>query len=571
MPLDGLTLKVLTAELQSRLKNGRVIKIYQPNELTITIHFRLPGSTEILLLSADPLHPRIHTIQEQPVNPLNPPAFCMLLRKHLEPSRLLKIEQQGWDRIVHLRFECPDERGQLTEKTLSLEVMGRHSNLFLVDQGGQILDAMKRFPEREIAPGFPYVLPSDQGKKDPTSISKEEFLDEIRLLPPPTPLWKWIQDTFQGFSKVAAQEVLKRGGFTPQTKRSELDASKWVQLYQAWGELLDELAQGGKPHYYVEQDDFAAYTLTSLEGEPFSSTDALLDSVYGEKIRARQIEQGANQLKRQLKNQYKRVQRKEAIQLKTLVEAENADQLRHEGELLTANFHLIPTGKTSVQVPDYTLPDQPLVTIELDPRLSPSNNVQRIFKRYNKAKASKKFTQIQLEKTQEERRYLEDVFLQIELADDPLILEAITEELTSLGYLKKQNKPKSSKRTPPHGPDRYLSSNGLTILVGRNNQQNDEITFKLSRPNHLWLHARNIPGSHVVILSEGEIPEETLEQGAKLAAYFSQSRNSPKVPVDYTLRRYVRKPKGAKPGFVHYDQAKTIVVNPTEFTLPPKA
>lgn len=571
MPLDGLTLKVLTAELQSRLKNGRVIKIYQPNELTITIHFRLPGSTEILLLSADPLHPRIHTIQEQPVNPLNPPAFCMLLRKHLEPSRLLKIEQQGWDRIVHLRFECPDERGQLTEKTLSLEVMGRHSNLFLVDQGGQILDAMKRFPEREIAPGFPYVLPSDQGKKDPTSISKEEFLDEIRLLPPPTPLWKWIQDTFQGFSKVAAQEVLKRGGFTPQTKRSELDASKWVQLYQAWGELLDELAQGGKPHYYVEQDDFAAYTLTSLEGERFSSTDALLDSVYGEKIRARQIEQGANQLKRQLKNQYKRVQRKEAIQLKTLVEAENADQLRHEGELLTANFHLIPTGKTSVQVPDYTLPDQPLVTIELDPRLSPSNNVQRIFKRYNKAKASKKFTQIQLEKTQEERRYLEDVFLQIELADDPLILEAITEELTSLGYLKKQNKPKSSKRTPPHGPDRYLSSNGLTILVGRNNQQNDEITFKLSRPNHLWLHARNIPGSHVVILSEGEIPEETLEQGAKLAAYFSQSRNSPKVPVDYTLRRYVRKPKGAKPGFVHYDQAKTIVVNPTEFTLPPKA
>ncbi|NMA62300.1 MAG: hypothetical protein GX956_10495, partial [Firmicutes bacterium] len=449
MPLDGLTLKVLTAELQSRLKNGRVIKIYQPNELTITIHFRLPGSTEILLLSADPLHPRIHTIQEQPVNPLNPPAFCMLLRKHLEPSRLLKIEQQGWDRIVHLRFECPDERGQLTEKTLSLEVMGRHSNLFLVDQGGQILDAMKRFPEREIAPGFPYVLPSDQGKKDPTSISKEEFLDEIRLLPPPTPLWKWIQDTFQGFSKVAAQEVLKRGGFTPQTKRSELDASKWVQLYQAWGELLDELAQGGKPHYYVEQDDFAAYTLTSLEGEPFSSTDALLDSVYGEKIRARQIEQGAHQLKRQLKNQYKRVQRKEAIQLKTLVEAENADQLRHEGELLTANFHLIPTGKTSVQVPDYTLPDQPLVTIELDPRLSPSNNVQRIFKRYNKAKASKKFTQIQLEKTQEERRYLEDVFLQIELADDPLILEAITEELTSLGYLKKQNKPKSSKRTPP--------------------------------------------------------------------------------------------------------------------------
>lgn len=571
MPLDGLTLKVLVDELHSRLKNGRVIKIYQPNELTITIHLRLPGTTEILLISADPLHPRIHTIEVQPPNPLNPPAFCMLLRKHLEPSRLLAVEQQGWDRLVHLRFECPDERGQLTERTLVLEVMGRHSNLFLTSQGGQIMDALKRFPEKEIAPGYAYQTPSDQGKQDPTALTAEEFINEVRLLPPPTLLWKWIQDSFQGFSKVAAQEVLRRGGFAPHGKRLELEAQDWAHLYETYRNLLEELEQGGHPRWYPELGDFAAYTLTSFKGEDFTSTDGLIGSVFSKKVQTRQIEQKANALRKQLHNPYKRVLKKEILQLETLAEAEGADQWRHQGELLTASFHLIPTGQASVQVPDYSSPDQSLVTIELDPRLSPSVNVQRIFRRYNKAKSSKKFTQVQLEKTREERRYLEDVLLQIELADDQLILEEIARELNSLGYLKKQTKTRGTKTSPSRGPERYLSADGLTILVGRNNQQNDELTFRLSSPNHLWLHARNIPGSHVVILAEGEIPDATLSQGAHLAAYFSQSRTSPKVAVDYTLRRHVRKPKGAKPGFVHYDQAKTILVNPTEFTLPPKA
>lgn len=570
MPLDGLTLKVLVDELNQHLKNGRMIKIYQPTEYTITLQLRLPGSTEILLLSADPLYPRIHTVVEQPTNPLNPPAFCMLLRKHLEPSRLTRIEQQGWDRIVHLNFECLNEEGKLTEKTLILEIMGRHSNLFLVDEDGDILDALKRYPERQIAPGFLYQAPSDQGKFDPTSLDESEFLNELRLLPPPTLLWKWILATFQGFSKVAAQEVVHRSGLDLQTKRSNLESAQFASIYLAFNQLLEELAGGGNPRYYPVVNDFAAYSLTNCEGEKFSNTNALISSALGERVHAKNIEQGSSQLRRQLNNHYKRLKRKEAIQLNTLSEAENAHLLRHEGELLTANFHLIPTGKESVQVPDYTQPNQPLVTIGLDPRLSPSANVQRIFKNYNKAKNSKKFAQVQLEKTQAERRYLEDVLFQIELADEQSILDAINEELTTLGYLKKQNKSRGIKLKTPRGPERYRSIDGLTILVGRNNQQNDELTFRLSSPNHLWLHARNIPGSHVVILGE-EIPEQTLMQAALLAAYFSQSRTSPKVSVDYTLRRHVRKPKGAKPGFVNYDHAKTIVVNPTEFDLPPKA
>lgn len=572
MPLDGLTLNVLVNELDPMLKNSRVLKVYQPDDSTITLQLRLPGKTEILLLSADALHPRMHTITEQPQNPLNPPPFCMLLRKYLEPSRLFKIEQKGLDRIFHLQLEGLDESGQLCEFTLVFEIMGRQSNLFLLNQEGVILDALKRFPEHGIFPGETYKAPSDQGKLNPYSLKAEEFLNDLRLLPPPTPLWKWILDSFQGFSKVAAKEVLKRAGFEPEVTRSGLQSSDWLQVQEAFTSLLTELTRGGTPTWYPgEPDDFAAYTFTGETGEYFASTNHLVRSVLGQRQGHKKLDEFKSLLRKQLANHRKRIIKKEAIQEETLKEAEQADAYRHQGELLTASFHLIKAGAKSIEVPDYTKDDSPLVTIALDTRLSPSGNCQRIFKRYQKAKASQKYTAEQLEKTRAERSYLEDIFLQIDLADQGVILQEIKLELESLAYLRKQGKERGRKPLPkPQGPDRYLSDDGLPILVGRNNQQNDRLTFHLTGPNHLWLHARNIPGSHVAILAEGDIPETTLVQAATLAAYFSQSRTSPKVSVDYTPRRYVRKPKGAKPGFVHYTEAKTILVNPTDFIWPQK-
>lgn len=571
MPLDGLTLNVLVRELDPLLKNGRVVKIYQPDETTITLQLRVPGKTEILLISTDAIYPRIHTLGEQPENPLNPPAFCMLLRKYLEPSRLLKIEQQGLDRICHLHFEGINPAGQSMELTLIFELMGRHSNLYLLSEDGIILDALKRFPDKGVAPGKPYVTPSAQGKIDPRGLSAKQFDNEIRLLPAPTPIWKWIAESFQGFSKVAAKEVLSRAGFDPTTERRDLGPEDWPRVQDAFMDLLRELRQGGTPAWYREGlRDFAAYKLTGFQGEVFENANSLIQTVLGKRQEAKEMDEFKSRLRKQLANHYKRVVKKEALQQTTLQEAEQADLYRHQGELLTASFHLIPHGTSTVEVPDYTLEDAPLVTISLDPRLSPSANVQRVFKRYAKAKASQKHASLQLKKTRLERKYLEDILLQIEFADNTAILREIEAELASSGYLKRKSKPSSRKTPASPGPDRYLSVDGITILVGRNNQQNDHLTFRLSGPNHLWLHARGVPGSHVSILSEGKIPPGTLLQGAQLAAYFSQHRTSPKVPVDYTLRKHVRKPKGAGPGFVHYDEAKTILVNPTDFQMPVK-
>lgn len=570
MPLDGLTLSVLVRELDPLLKNGRVLKIYQPDEAAVTLQLRLPGKTEILLLSADPVHPRIHTVAEQPENPLNPPAFCMLLRKYLEPSRLLTIEQQGLDRICRLRFEAVDPSGKSIELTLVFEVMGRHSNLYLVTEDGIILDALKRFPDQGVMPGKPYIPPPDQGKVEPGSLSRELFLDEIRLLPAPVPLWKWITGKFQGFSKTAAQEVLRRGGFDPRIERGAIDAASWPLVYEAFADLLHELESGGTPTLYkTEPEDFAAYSLTGLPGERFATANELIRTVLGERQAGKELEEMKNRLRKRIARDHKRVARKEAIQQTELQEAEQADHFRHLGELLTASFHLIAKGAASVDVPDYTQEGAPLVTVPLDERLSPSANVQRIFKRYAKAKASQEQITLQLEKTRQERSYLEDVLLQIELADHPEILKEIETELYQAGYLKRKPKP-STRKVQSSGPDRYLSKDGITILVGRSNRQNDYLTFRLAGPNHLWLHARNAAGSHVAVLAEGEIPQETLLAAAQLAAYFSQSRRSPKVDVDYTLRKHVRKPKGAAPGYVHYDKARTITVNPTDFTMPEK-
>lgn len=570
MPLDGLTINVLVRELDTLLKNGRVLKIYQPEEGTVTLQLRLPGKTEILLLSADPVYPRLHTVAEQPANPLNPPAFCMLLRKYLEPSRLMKIEQQGFDRLIHLYFEALDELGKPTELQLIFELMGRHSNLYLVNQEGIILDALRRFPATGVAPGQPYRAPNDQGKQNPDQLTPELFLDELRLLPAGTVIWKWLSQFLQGFSAAAAKEAVLRAGLSTSATRADLTPADGEKLQQAVQSMLEEIAAGGNPSFYPKLEDFAAYRFTTHTGELFPNINTLVEAVLGRRQEQKALESYQASLRRQLKSHLKRLAKKEAIHRLDLEQVEKVDELRQQGELLTASFHLIPKGASSVQVPDYTQEGAPLVTIELDPRLSPSANVQAIFKRYSKVKASYTHKQSQLELTLAEKSYLENTLCQIELADSLEILKEIEGELQRTGYLKGPAKAKTAKTSLPQGPERYVSSDGLTILVGRNNRQNDELTFRLTKPNHLWLHARGIPGSHVAVLSEGEIPESTLLEAAGLAAYFSAHRQAPKVAVDYTLRKYVRKPRGAKPGFVTYDQGKTIVVNPTKFKLPAK-
>lgn len=570
MPLDGLTLKALVNELNTRLRNGRILKIYQPTPHTVTLHIRLPGETQILLISAEAQGARLHTVEKQPTNPVSPPAFCMLLRKYVEPSRVIGIEQEGMDRIVHIKLEGLDFTGQASEYTLLVELLGRHSNIYLLDGSNTILDAVKRFPQAGIMPGAAYQPPPYQGKLEPDAISKDEFLTRLRLEPMGTKMWRWIQNTFQGFSKTAAQEVIRRAGLPEGVEREALAEQAWNDLYSAFKVLLAEIEDGGQPAYYPGESDFAAYRLLGKEAVDFTSTDQLITAVLGERSDKQRIKQLANSLKKRIDTHYKRVLRKEEIQRAELQEAKQAEDWRHLGELLTANFHLLRQGLREVEVADYTKEGQPLVRIELDPLVSPAVNVQRFFKKYRKAQASQKHTARQLKKTEMERNYLEGILLQLDMADSEEVLREIEIELAAEGYVKQRVKRQRSAKQELQEPARYRSRDGIVILVGRNNRQNDLVTFRLSSPRHLWLHARNMPGSHVVVLAEGEIPEQTLQDAARLAAYFSKGRESNSVPVDYTERRHVRKPKGAKPGFVTYEQAKTIFVNPTEAELPEK-
>lgn len=577
MPFDGIAIAVVSKELKSII-NSRVMKIYQPDKYTLVFHLRVPGENSKLLISIDPAYPRIHTTEADFHNPASPPAFCMLLRKHLEPSRIIGISQVAYERIIKIDFEAFDESIGAVEKSLYFELMGRHSNLILT-QGDQVIDAIHRIYDeerpRQLFPGAEYQLPPDQGKLNPLSVDKEGFLDTIRLLPGNLSLQDGLAHSFQGLSKQAAKEILLRAALDPKQPKIETSSTDWQKLWEAFAQFFCDVTAGGTPTYINKggREDFTAYSLTNESGVKFSSLNNLLDKFYTNRINKERVRQLASKLSKAVTGHLDRVIKKQKIQEATLEDAKQADEWKRLGELITANLYHIQKGDTEVRVIDYYSPDQPEISIKLDPTYSPQKNAQRYFKKYHKAKTSKKITGEQLKKTKAERRYLEEVLTHINLADSVEDLREIEAELTKFDYLKKpatKNKLKHQENKS-RGPKEYISVDGLTILVGRNNQQNDQLTFKIARPDDVWLHAQNIPGSHVVIRSEGQIPDSTLEEAATLAAYYSKAKTSPKVPVDYTTRKHVRKPTGARPGFVLYDHFETLLADPTrEEKLPKK-
>lgn len=575
MPLDGLTLHTILNELNTELQNGRVMKIYQPDRYTIVLHLRLPGRNETLVLSADPVYPRIHTTTREWENPSSPPAFCMLLRKYLEPSRILKIEQQGFDRITCIHLEGQDHLGSISELRLILEVMGRQSNIILVNHDEIILDAIKRRSpvdgpvDRILMPGEEYQFPGDQGKQDPVKISADDFETELRLADPNLPVWKILQNAIQGLSRLAAEEIIFRAKLDPKVKRADITPSDWENIAAAFRELVSEVTAGGNASLVqYKQGDFAGYRVTHLPSEDHSNITKLVDSFYTKRTYNADLDKAKSELRRVLDRHLDRVIKKEGLQRQTIDDAKHAHTWRHLGELITANLHLIKKGSDTAEVVDYMDPDLSTVTIKLDPLLTPNENAQAMFKKYNKAKKSLDITQAQLEKTLAERVYLEETLTHIELAENLGTLREIKLELEREGYIKSRGTGKSkAKVTEFSKPERYTTPDGSIILVGRNNRQNDELTFKMASPHDLWFHTQNIPGSHVVLKTNGEPSDEAILAAAVLAARYSKAKTSPKVVVDYTQRRYVRKPSGARPGFVVYENFQSIVVDPG--TLPP--
>ena len=560
MSFDGLFTRAMTEELAGTLTGGKIAKIQQPykNELILTV--RSGGRNHKLLLSAHPSYARVQLTGETYDNPKEPPMFCMLLRKHLESYTIERIYQTGLDRMVTLEVKGRNELGDTSRKLLIIEIMGRHSNIILVDQDrNMILDSIKHVSYsmnsyRAVLPGQEYKAPPGQGKTDPFEAGTEDIRRAVDFNA--GRIDKQLVAAFAGVSPLFARETVYRAGLA---NRDTVPA--------AFMELMDRLKEkaytpvlhrtGGKEAFYMLK-------LEHLEGEheTFGTLGELLDRFYFGKAERDRVKQQGHDLERFITNEYEKNEKKIIKLERTLKETERSEEYQLHGELLTANLYQMKKGMAEIEVPNY-YEDGKMITIPLSPLKTPSENAQAYFTKYQKAKNAVHVVQEQIDNARKEADYF-DLLRQQLLTAAPKDIEEIREELQEEGYLK-QKKKKGMKK-PAHAKpalDVYISSAGEEIFVGKNNKQNDYLTNKFARRDELWFHTKDIPGSHVVIRSE-DPAEQSIREAAVLAAYFSKARSSSSVPVDYTKARHVKKPNGAKPGFVIYDHQQTVFVTPDE-------
>lgn len=558
MPFDGIVTRAVTHELQQKLVNGRITKIHQPTETELVFTVRNKRTNFALLFSIHPNYARFHITEDTYQNPEAPPMFCMHLRKYLLGGFIHRIEQDGMERIVTFDIQARDEIGDTTHKNIVVELMGRHSNVLLLNEDkSMIIDCLKHIPPsqnryRTLLPGHDYIEPPSQDKLDPLNVSGEKFLKQLDFNA--GRLDRQLVNRFMGISPFIAKEIVSRAHLG--------SVDTYIQAF------LDVQSQIKNHHfkpmiYRGNREDFHVIPMTSFKGkkETFLSTNEMLDHFYSGKAERDRVKQQARDLERLIKNELQKNKRKLAIHEKTIKRAKGAQKYQRLGELLTAHMHLVSQGDASVIVIDYYDPDQKEVTIPLQTDKTPSENAQAFFTRYRKLKTSAKVVQREIYKTKAEIGYFEQLLQQIEnVREDDL--EEIREELREEGYLRKQRRPRRRKIKKPK-PQLFKASDGTHIFVGRNNRQNDYLTHRLAHRDDIWLHTKDIPGSHVVIRAYNP-SEKTLHEGAQLAAYFSRAQQSASVPVDYTHVRHVKKPRGGKPGFVTYDEQKTLFVTPNQ-------
>ncbi|EPB2997752.1 fibronectin-binding protein EfbA [Enterococcus hirae] len=558
MSFDGVFTHAMINELRETLLSGRISKIHQPYENEVVLVIRSRGKNQRLLLSAHPSYARIQITQIDYQNPDTPPNFVMMLRKHLDGAILESIEQIENDRVIHFHFTKRDELGDLQNIILIVELMGRHSTIILVNkESGKILDAIKHIGSsqntyRSLLPGVDYIAPPEQNQLNPFSQEKEKVfhrLSQMDLTP------KGIQQQFQGIGFDTAQELVAR-----LTERPNEKMLVWQEFFTAIDTQLSPSLYEVAEKEYFTPINYRFFDSNTQQKKMYPTLSALLDAFYQEKAEKDRAKQQGGELIRKIENELKRNRNKLKKREQTLKDSENAEDYRRDGELLTTFMAQVPRGANEVTLPNYYEEDRP-ITIKLDPALTPNQNTQKYFHRYQKLKNAVKLIGKQIEEAKNEIDYLESVLSQLEIAG-PMDIEVIKEELTAEGYLKKKSS-KKQKRKKPSQPDQYLSTDGTLILVGKNNLQNDQLSLKTAKKTDYWLHAKNIPGSHVIIKSD-QPSDETITEAAELAAYFSKYRHSAQVPVDLVQVKHLRKPNGAKPGYVIYENQKTIIVTPEE-------
>ncbi|MGX7162898.1 fibronectin-binding protein EfbA [Enterococcus massiliensis] len=557
MSFDGVFTHLMIEELSKELVRGRISKIHQPYTNEIILVIRNQGKNKKLLLSAHPSYARVQLTNIAYANPDTPPNFIMMLRKYLDGAILERIHQINNDRVIHFTFSRRDELGDLQNIVLIVELMGRHSTILLMNQEtGKILDAIKHIGAsqntyRSLLPGVDYVEPPKQDLLNPFTASDPVIFDRLSKAPELTK--NYLQQQFQGLGADTATELAFRLNQAPNEK------------LRVWHDFFQTLEEKLSPTLVLqEKKDFFTPVpyQTLIEDAEIQTTETisqLLDLYYHDKAERDRVKQQGSELLRKMENELTRNKKKLLKREKTLADSENAEEFRQKGELLTTFMTQVPRGATSVELPNYYEEDR-LMTIALNPAWSPNQNAQKYFQRYQKLRNAVKLIGEQIRETKEEIAYLESVLAQLEIAG-PMDVEIIREELQDQGYLKKPAK--RQKKNKKSQPEIFYATDGTEILVGKNNLQNDQLTLRTARKTDFWLHAKNIPGSHVIIRSNTP-SEETILEAAELAAYFSKYRYSAQVPVDLVQVKYIHKPNGAKPGYVIYENQKTYFITPEE-------
>lgn len=559
MAFDGITIASIVKECNDCLIGSRIYKIAQPETDELLLTLKTEQGQKRLLISAGASLPLIYFTENNKPSPMTAPNFCMLLRKHLQNGRIVAVSQPGLERIVRIDIEHLDELGDLCKKTLVVEIMGKHSNIIFCNENNKIIDSIKHISGmvssvREVLPGRDYFIPETQNKLNPLSFTKDDFYSNV--CEKAVPSFKAVYSAFTGISPVIAQEICHRADVDADRPASSLETTDKERLYEAFRSLLEEVKCGHfAPNIVYENKtpvEFAAVPLTMYNKEAsvsYDSISTLLEQYYAEKNAVTRIRQKSVDLRKIVQTALERNVKKYDLQLRQMKDTEKRDKYKVYGELINTYGYGVEAGAKSMEALNYYTNE--MITIPLDPLLTPGENAKKYFEKYNKLKRTfEALSELTLE-VKEEIEHLESISAALDIALLEEDLVQIKEELTQAGYIRRKYGTKKQKITSR--PFHYISSDGYHMYVGKNNLQNDELTFKFANGNDWWFHSKTYPGSHVIVKTNGdELPDRTFEEAAKLAAYYSKGRDQEKVEIDYTEKKNVKKPGGSKPGFVVY-------------------
>lgn len=572
MPLDAICLQAIVAELRPQLIGLRIDKVQQPARDQVILLLR---GNRRLLLNAGASAPRIQLTEISRDNPAEPPMFCMLLRKHLVGARVADITQPPLERLVRLELDITDDFGRPGRRTLVLEAMGRRSNLILLDEEGRIVECMRRVDAemsavRQVLPGLFYEPPAAAGRLPVTEETKEGFVEKLAAANPERELDAFLLDNYFGVSPLMARELAFRTTGELDRRLFQLDSDGTTRFWEEIEVFVKGIQEGCFKPICLRQEgrpvEFSCFEIRQYGGavvsESYESFSALLDDFYEARERQERTRQRGADLIRTATSARDRLRRKLALQEKDYVQTQNRDQLRVCGDLITANLYRMERGSRQLVCENYYDESGASVTISLDPLLTPQQNAAIYYKRYTKAKTAEKYLREQMALARRDIEYLESVLEEIAEAETEQDFIDIRNELKDAGFLRKQGK-KEIKRVAK--PREFRTSSGFRVLVGRNNRQNDKLTTKDADHRDLWFHTQKIHGSHVILCTGGQdVDDDTIVEAAKLAAWYSQARESGNVPVDYTPVKFVKKPAGGRPGMVIYNTCRTVNVTPEE-------